>query len=44
MVENLQINNDGSYVLPTVEGDEYDVNEAILSSTRGKRNANKILI
>ncbi|CAD8213061.1 unnamed protein product [Paramecium octaurelia] len=44
MVENLQINNDGSYVLPTVEGDEYDLNEAILSSTRGKRNANKILL
>ncbi|CAK68111.1 unnamed protein product (macronuclear) [Paramecium tetraurelia] len=44
MVENLQINNDGSYVLPTVEGDEYDLNEAILSSTRGKRNANKVLL
>ncbi|CAD8165124.1 unnamed protein product [Paramecium pentaurelia] len=44
MVENLQINNDGSYVLPTVEGDEYDLNESILSSTRGKRNTNKILI
>ncbi|CAD8191157.1 unnamed protein product [Paramecium octaurelia] len=44
MVEQIQMNDDGSYVLPNIEGDEQDLTESALTQTRGKRNANKVLL
>ncbi|CAK58932.1 unnamed protein product (macronuclear) [Paramecium tetraurelia] len=44
MVEQIQMNDDGSYVLPNIEGEEQDLTESALTQTRGKRNANKVLL
>lgn len=37
------MNEDGSFALPNVEG-EYDLKESALTSTRGNRRSNKILL